>query len=209
MSRFDTINLIRLFDFYLAVAFLFSFRRRYRIYWDALRLGFALQSRWPRLVDRLRFHGGILLTREIIRPTLLVLGFMAVQFILSRLLFPQAQITLHELAGHPIALAVVVLTAIPMICVDLFFLIRVGRIDRQETEVYLDQAEQWLGTWRVGLVRTVTLGYINPQRMVDAEVRKALFRLGEMVRWSMWWIMAQIGCRTAFGLVLWLVWLLF
>lgn len=208
MSRFDTINLIRLFDFYLAVAFLFSFRRRYRIYWDALRLGCALPSRWPKLVDRLRFHGGMLLTRDIIWPTLIVLAVMAVQFVVSRLLFPQAQLTGHDLSSHRWVQVILVLAALPMLAVDGFFLWRVGRFDRQETEGYLDQAEQWLSTWRVGLVRTVTLGYVNPRQMVDEELRKALLRLGEMARWSMWWVTAQITCRIAFGLVLWLCWLL-
>ncbi|MCZ2342798.1 MAG: hypothetical protein LC104_13565 [Bacteroidales bacterium] len=208
MSRLDTINLIRLFDFYLAVAFLFSFRRRYRIYWDALRLGCALPLRWPKLVDRLRFHGGILLTRDIVWPALIVLAFMAIQFVLSRVLFPQAQLTGNDLIVHPVVFVILFLTALPMLAVDGYFLWRVGRFDRLEAEGYLDQAEQWLSTWRVSLVRTVTLGYVNPRQMVDDELRKALLRMGEMARWSMWWVTAQIACRMVFGLVLWLCWLL-
>lgn len=207
MSRLDTINLIRLFDFYLAVVFLFSFRRRYRVYWDALRLVLALHTRWPRLVDRLRVYRGILLTREVVRPTLLALLFMAGQFALSRGLFPQATITFHDLAQHWFCLLLVAVAALPMLGVDGYFLLRVGRFNRGETEAYLDQAEQWLGTWKAGFLRTVTFGWVDPHRIVDDEVRKALIELGEMVRWSMWWIAAQIACRTIFGLTLWLSWL--
>ena len=38
MSRFDAVNLIRLFDFYLAAMFVLGLSRRYPVYWDAIRL---------------------------------------------------------------------------------------------------------------------------------------------------------------------------
>ena len=202
----DTINLIRLFNFYLAVVFLFSFRRRYRVYWDAIRLGVAFGRRWPRLVDRLRYQRGVLLSPAILRPTMIALAFMAVQFGLSRLVFPQAQLTLGELADRPWFWPLLAIAAVPMIGVDGYFLFRVGRFDRTETETYLDQAEGWLGTWKAGLVRTATLGYVDPRRMVDAEVGKALTDLGAIVQWAMWWVTAQIICRSVFGLTLWFTW---
>ncbi len=44
-----------------------------------------------------------------------------------------------------------------MLAVDLYFIIRVGAIDRGETERYLDEAEHWLTSWKAPLIKTVTL----------------------------------------------------
>jgi hypothetical protein len=95
-----------------------------------------------------------------------------------------------------------------MIAVDSYFLIAVGRFDRATTEQYLDQAERWLGTWRAGAVRAVTFGYVNPQSIVDAEVRKSLGIMGDMVSWTMRWVAIQVACRVAFGLTVWGSWFL-
>ena len=208
MTRPESINLIRLFDFYLAVMLLLSFRRRYQVYWDAIRLAFALQGRWPRLLDRIRVHSDVLLTREVMRPTLMAVALVALQYLLSRGLFPEAQLTWAQLVETPWQIAVLFLAMLPMLTVDGYFLLRVGRINRQETEGYLDQAERWLSAWKAGLLRTVTFGYIDPRQIVDDEVRKALASLGELVRWSMWWVSLQICCRTLFGLTIWGIWIL-
>jgi hypothetical protein len=93
-----------------------------------------------------------------------------------------------------------------MACVDGYFLLRVGRFDRGETEKYLDQAEKWIGSWRARAVRLATLGYVNPERIVDAEVKKGLSEIGATVVWSMRWVSTQIALRLAFGLALWGVW---
>jgi hypothetical protein len=205
MSRFDAVNLIRLFDFYLASMFVLSLARRYAVYWDAVRLLVALRGRWPRLVDRLKEHHGVLVSQEVLRPLGVALLLMLVQFVCSRAIWPGATLTVGDVAGGW-RLPVVVAAFIPMAVVDVYFLVRVGRFDRTETEKYLDLAEHWLASWKTPAVRLVTLGYVNPHRMVDDEVKKGLEQIGQTVSWASRWVAVQVGCRVAFGLVIWLLW---
>ena len=83
--------------------------------------------------------------------------------------------------------------------------IEYARFDHGETVKYLDQAETWLG-WRGPLVRALTLGIVNPQRMVDDEVRKSLAEMQTTISSSLWWVITQMGLRLAFGLTLWTMW---
>lgn len=206
MSRFEAANLIRVFDFYLASMFLLSFARRYVVYWDALRLLVSLRGRWPKLLDRLRQHHGVLVTREVIRPLLVALGLTAIQMICSRVIWPRAELTVWEVDQSGWRLALVLVSAVPMIAVDVYFLIRVGRFDRTETEKYLDLAEHWLASWKTPLIRLGTLGYVNPDRMVEDELKKGLREIGATVSWASRWVAIQVTCRVAFGLVIWLTW---
>ena len=208
MARFDAVNLIRVFDFYLASMFVLSFARRYLVYWDAVRLLVLLRGRWPNLVDRIRQHHGLLITRDVIRPLLVALALTVTQMICSRVIWPQAQLTVGEILKSWWQLAIVLVAGLPMLVVDVYFLIRVGRFDRVGTMVYLDQAEHWLQTWKAPLIRAATLGYVNPHRMVDEEVKKGLAQLGETVSWVAWWVSVQVGCRVVFGLAIWLMWAL-
>lgn len=206
MSRFDAVNLIRLFDFYLAAMFVLGVSRRYVVYWDAVRLAVGLRGRWPNLVERLRQHHGVLLTRDVLRPAAVALGLIAIQMICSRVIWPQAAVTMAEVTGNWWRSLMAGLALVPMLAVDVYFLVRVGRFDRRETEVYLDQAEHWLRTWKTPLIRAATLGYVNPQRIVDDEVRRGMTQLGETVSWVAWWMSVQVGSRVAFGLTIWLLW---
>jgi hypothetical protein len=52
----------------------------------------------------------------------------------------------------------------------------------------------------------LTLGIVNPRKIVGVEVRKNLKELGATVSWSMWWVTVQVVLRTAFGLAIWLLW---
>ena len=56
------------------------------------------------------------------------------------------------------------------------------------------------------VVRVVSFGYINPRRVVAAEVEKALVEVGDMLNFTLWWVSLQIGLRIAFGMSLWLTW---
>ena len=103
----------------------------------------------------------------------------------------------------------VLLALAPMLAVDLYFLIRVGRIDRQETAKYLDEAEHWLTSWKAPVVRFLTLGYVDPRRMVGEEVRKAMTALSDLMNRNFYWMSLQVGMRVVFGLVLWTVWAVF
>lgn len=199
------LNLLRLFDFYLALMLVAGLVRRWEVYWDAVRLIVAVRGRWPRLMQQLGEHQSLLLNGAFFRPVLLALLLTVVQMVCSRLIWSHAVLTGADLRAGSWWLPLVVLTGLPMLAVDAYFLLRVGRFDRAETAKYLDQAETWLG-WRGPLVRAATLGMVNPRRMVDDEVKKSLAEIGTTVRSSLWWVSAQITCRVMFGLTLWTVW---
>jgi hypothetical protein len=206
VDRFSALNLIRLFDFYLAVFFFFGLIRRWRVYLDAVRIFFAVRGRWPKLLGRMTHHKAAVLNWAIFRPVLLALTLTVVQLIASRMIWPTAELTGRDLAQVPWKALIVLLAFLPMALVDGYFLIRIGRFDRGETEKYLDKAEKWIGSWRARAVKVATLGYVNPEKIVDAEVRKGLSEIGSTVVWSMQWVSIQIGLRLLFGLVLWGAW---
>jgi hypothetical protein len=205
MANGQPVNLIRVFDFYLALMFVISLVRRWEVYWDAVRIVFAVRGRWPRLMSRLADHGSLLLNWEFFRPAILAFGLTLIQMVCSRVIWPHADLSGDELRTDWVWFAVVVAAVVPMLAVDLYFIISVGRFDHSETVKYLDQAETWLG-WRGPLVRIATLGMVDPTRMVDAEVRKSMTEFGATARSSLWWVSAQIGCRVLFGLALWAAW---
>lgn len=206
MTRFEVANLIRVFDFYLAVMAVFSLLRRYTVYRDTLLLLVALRGRWPRLVDRMRQHHTVLLNWPTARPFALAVTLWAAQMVASRLIWPQATIRVADLFDPWWQLVPLLVGVLPMVLVDGYFLLRVGSFDRAETEKYLDMAERWTGTWKAKLVRVATVGRVDPDRMVDDEVRKGLTQLGQTVNWSMWWVSAQAGARLLCGLTIWLLW---
>lgn len=208
MTGVESANLIRVFDFYLAVMALFSFLRRYPVYLDTVRLIASARGRWPRVVARLRQHHGVLWSWPTVGPVVLAFAAMGLQMIASRLVWPQATIRGVDLVDPGWLLLPFGAALLPMLFVDCYFLWRVGRFDRAETEKYLDVAEGWAGTWKSRAVRAATLGRINPNRMVDEEVRKSLALLGQTVSWSMWWVAGQVSLRLLFGLTIWLLWAL-
>lgn len=199
------LNLIRVFDFYVTIMFLISFLRRWKVYWDAIRILVAVRGRWPRLISRLAEHKSLMMNWAFFRPALLAAFVTVVQLILSRMLFPQAALTADDLRKEWWLIPVLCAPMVPMLAVDLYFVIRVGRFDHGETVKYLDQAETWLG-WRGPLVRVLTLGIVNPQKMVDEEVKKSLAEMQTTVASSLWWVVTQTSLRMAFGLTLWTLW---
>ena len=207
MPEQPPVNLIRVFDFYLALMFLISLVRRWEVYWDAVRILVAVRGRWPRLMQRLGDHQSLLLNWAFFRPAFLALGLTVVQMICSRVIWPHAVITRPEMRDEWGWTLLILLPMLPMVAVDLYFVIRVGRFDHAETVKYFDQAERWLD-WKGPLVRVLTLGYIDPHKLVDEEVKKNLAELGTTVRSSLWWVSVQIALRVLFGLTLWLVWAL-
>ena len=198
-------NLIRLFDFYLALMFLISLVRRWTVYVNALRILVAVRGRWPKLIQRLREHQSLILNWSFFRPAAIALLLMVLQLIASRLIWPQAVLTRAQLETHWWLLPVILVPMVPMLLVDLYFIIRVGKFDHGETVKYFDQAESWLG-WKGPLVRALTLGIVNPQKMVDEEVKKSLAEMQTTLTASLWWVITQTALRLAFGLTLWTVW---
>lgn len=205
MAGLEAANLIRVFDFYLALMFVIGLLRRYPIYLDAVRIVFAVRGRWPKLMERLKDHHGVLVTGAVLRPLALAFALMAIQLLCSRVIWPDSLLAIGTLMETPWRLAAMIAAAIPMVAVDLYFVISVGAFDRRETEKYLDEAEHWLSSWKAPAIRTLTLGFVNPRRIVDEEVKKGLNQLGEMVSWVAWWVSAQVACRVLCGLMIWLL----
>ncbi|MBA4063664.1 MAG: hypothetical protein C0501_08120 [Isosphaera sp.] len=198
-------NLIRVFDFYVTVMFLISFLRRYDVYWNAIRLLVAVRGRWPKLIGRLAEHKSLLLNWSFFRPAILALVVTVLQLVASRGVFPYAVLTGDQLRQEWWLVPIILLPMVPMLAVDIYFVVRVGRFDHGETVKYLDQAEGWLG-WKGPVVRVLTLGIVNPKRIVDDEVRKSLAEMNTTLSSSLWWVIAQTGLRLAFGLTLWTIW---
>lgn len=198
-------NLIRLFDFYLALMFLMSVLRRWDVYLDALLILIAVRGRWPKLIRRLAEHSSLLLNWSFFRPVVLALTLAVAQLVASRLIWPEAVITVSQLREQWWLDVILLLVAIPMLVVDSYFIIRVGRFDRDETVKYLDLAEKWL-SWRGTAVKVLTLGIVDPTEMVDREVRKGLTQMRVVVTNSLWWVIVQTSLRITFGLTLWTFW---
>jgi len=201
----ESLNLIRVFDFYLALMFVISLVRRWEVYWSAIRIMLAVRGRWPRLVQRLAEHQSLLLNWSFFRPVVLALLLTVVQMVCSRLIRPDAVLLGSDLENEWWKLAVILAPLAFMLGIDLFFVIRVSRFDHDETVKEFDRAESWLG-WKGPLVRALTLGYVNPHKQVNEELKKNLADLGSTVKSSMWWVSAQIAARVLFGLALWTVW---
>jgi hypothetical protein len=199
------LNLIRLFDFYLTLMFAISFLRRWNVYMNAVRILIAVRGRWPKLIQRLGEHKSIILNWSFFRPAILALILTIIQLIASRMVWPYAVLTGPELHEEWWWLPVVLVPMIPMLAVDIYFIVRVARFDHDQTVKYFDMAEGWLG-WKGPLVRLATFGIVNPKRMVDMELKKSLTEYQSTLTASLWWVIAQTTLRLAFGLTLWTVW---
>lgn len=201
-----SLNLIRLFDFYLAAMFVLSTYRRVALYRNAAGIASSMPSRWPNLLKLVHDYRTIFLTWKGALPSLLTLFVWALNIIASRLIWHQADLTARDLNGIPYSWFAVAPLAIAMVALDTYFLIRVGSFDRPTIEKYFDQAEFWLKGWRAPVVNAITFGKINPRAMVNDEVRKALVSASELLNRNMYWMILQMALRIAFGLSLWVSW---
>lgn len=206
MARLFDLNLLRVFDFYLASTFLISIAMRFRQYEAVVRLVRALPDRWPLLMKLVGRHRNIFLTWATVLPGILALVLTVVNMLACRLIWPHAQLSLHDLGHLWLGAACVGLTGIAMLGVDYYATFTVGQLDRALLEGYFDQAEYWLRSWAAPVVRVFTFGYINPRRMVHEEVRKSLLMASKLLNSTLWWVTVQVGVRIAFGLSLWLTW---
>ncbi|MFO0811024.1 MAG: hypothetical protein U0746_20535 [Gemmataceae bacterium] len=207
MQSFLSLNLIRLFDFYLAAMFVVGTYRRYDLYRSAAGLAMSMPGRWPNLLKLVHDHRTVFLTWRTLLPSLLTLVVWGLNILASRLVWHRAEVTANltaqDLMIHGTAWLYALPLATAMVALDTYFLVRVGSFDRGTIEKYFDQAEYWLKGWKAPAVKVLTLGYVNPRQMVNDEVRKALVAAGEMVNRNMYWMILQMGLRIAFGLSLW------
>jgi len=209
MDWFWDLNLIHFFDFYLAVTFLLGIWTRFRQYQAILALVSKVPGRWPRLFHLVKQHRSIFLTWSTVGPGLLAFGLLLVQALASRLVWPDAGrpphgLTIARLAEHLTAVPFVAVFGLAMLVVDVYGIVVVGEVDRDEMARYFDQAEYWLKSWAAPVVRAFTLGFINPRQMVAAEVRASLISASQLFNTTLWWVAVQAGLRIVFGLSLWL-----
>lgn len=211
MNSILGLNLIQFLDFYFAFMFFAGTFRRLAQYHSVAQLVFAGPKRWPNLLKLVSEYRTIFWTWSMILPALLALGLWLVQVLMSRFVFPSAVSEEHALSVARLleywpALFVVAPLGAAMAGFDVYTLYVVDRFDRADLEKHLDEAEYWLRSRTAHVVRAVSFGYINPRRMVAAEVEKALVEVGDMLNFTLWWVAVQIGLRLAFALSLWLTW---
>jgi hypothetical protein len=213
MEGLRNLNLIHFLDFYFMLMLVAGTARRVGQYQNVGKLAFTCPTRWPKLLQLVRDHRTLFMTWATVLPALLALLLSAIQLIASRMVFPDAGkpprgLTLGALIAHWPALTVVAPLGLAVLCVDLYSLIRVGAIPREEMEKYFDQAEYWLRSKTAHVLHVFTLGTINPRKMVAEEVRKALVDASNLLGSTLWWVSMQMGLRFAFGLSLWVTWAL-
>lgn len=206
-----SLNVIHFLDFYFAFMFFASTWRRLGQYQNVARLIIAGPGRWPHLLKLLREYRTLFWTWSMLLPAMLALAIWLVQVLASRFVFPTAgnsesALTVGRLLQNWPALLVVGPLGIAMFGFDLYTFYLVGQVDRVMLEGYFDQAEYWLRSRTAHVVRVATFGWINPRKMVAEEVEKALIAVGDMLNFTLWWIILQMGLRVAFGLSLWLTW---
>jgi hypothetical protein len=203
MNRLWDLDLIRFFEFYLALVFVLNTVLRLRQYFAVLALLRAMPGRWPRLLQLIRQQHGIFLTRETFAPTLVTLALLLVYEAAIHLVWPHARLTLAGLFALRPAVPIVVISGLAMLALDFYIAMDVGKIDRAQTEKYFDQAEYWLRSWTAPVVRVFTFGFIDPRQMVSVEVHKALLELKRLLHSTLWWVSLQTGLRIAFGVAVW------
>ncbi|MHB1426100.1 MAG: hypothetical protein ACYC3I_23300 [Gemmataceae bacterium] len=209
MSWLLELRLIRFFGFYLAVMFLLSTWVRLRQYGTIVGLVRGMPNRWPLLLGLVKQYVHIFLTWGTVLPLVLLFAIFALNYLASKWLWPQADdFTLEQMMPLHLIWPVVLVCGAAMLAVDVWGVIRVSAIDREEMEKYFDQAEYWLASWTAPVVRIFTLGHINPRQMVAVEVRTALVSSSQVLNNTLWWVVTQAGLRIAFGLSLWLAYAL-
>ena len=97
MTWLYDLRLIRLFDFYLAAAFIASTVLRLRQYWTVLSLVRTFGGRWPKLLKLVTQHRHIFITWRTMLPLIASLGMLLIQMLASRLVWPDATLTVAEL----------------------------------------------------------------------------------------------------------------
>jgi hypothetical protein len=205
------LNLIRLLDFYLAFMFFIGTLRRFAQYRNMAQIAFTVPGRWPLLLKLIHDHRMVFATWGTIAPALLAALVMIVQLIASRGIWPMAGqpphgLTVGVLLEHWPALFAVLPLGLAMVGFDAWGMTMVSKIDRTQLDKYFDQAEYWLRSPTAHVVRFATFGYINPRRMVNTEVRKALVAASSLINYTLWWMNIQVGLRLLFGLALWITW---
>src|SRR5262245_36055293 len=208
MAGLWNVNLIHLFDFYLAVMLVLSVYRRFGQYEAIVRLVWAVPGRWPNLLGLIKQHHTIFLTWTTVLPAVLALALTIIQVLASRVLWSHAALTPADVAGEWLAWPFLGIFGLGMLAVDLYFILDVSEINRTDIAKYFDEAEYWLRSWKAPVVHFFTLGRISPRKVVAVEVQKALVEASRTINVNLWWVVLQVFLRVGCGLSLWLTWAL-
>jgi hypothetical protein len=208
MHALQALKLIRLFDFYLILAFFLSTVLRARQYHTVLGVVRDVPGRWPRLFQLVKQHRQLFLTWGTVLPLLLTLGLWVGHTVLRRSALSEGEdLTLGRLGQMWLAVPIVGIAALAMLSFDIYGAVNVADINRAELEKYFDQAEYWLRSWTAPVVSFFTLGYVNPRKMVAVEVQNAVKSASATINESLWWMSMQTVLRILFGLTLWITFL--
>src|SRR5947209_14076455 len=134
MNWFASVNLIHLFDFYLATMFVVGTYRRIAQYQAFAGLALGMPGRWPHLFELVKQFRTIFMTWNTVLPSVLALVIWVAHMLASRLIWHHASLTVADLFSHWTAWPIVVPIGIAMLAVDVYFLIVVGAIDRTGIE---------------------------------------------------------------------------
>src|SRR5256885_15223057 len=93
MNWFASVNLIQLFDFYLAAMFVLGTYRRIAQYRAFAGLALGMPGRWPHLFQLVRQFRTIFMTWNTVLPSVLALLIWLIQIIASRLIWHQASLS--------------------------------------------------------------------------------------------------------------------
>jgi len=204
MRWFWELNLIHCLDVYLVVIFLVATCLRIHQYWSLLALISSMHECWPYLLKLVNQHRGIFLTWGTVLPALLAFLLSLGHMLACRLVWPQVDVTIAQVVHWwPVAVAVGSLGAV-MIGFDCYAAWQVGKWDHAQVRKQLDQAEHWLASWTAPALHVLTLGFINPRKLVRVEVRRALEKASQQLNSALWWRSLPIGLRIASGGSLWL-----
>src|SRR5919202_291363 len=129
MTRIASVNLIHLFDFYLAAMFVLGTYRRIGQYRAFAALALGMPGRWPRLFRLVHQYRTVFLTWNTILPSALALVIWVIHTLASRLVWRHASLTVADLLDHWQVWPFVLLIGAAMVGVDTYFLVRVGVID--------------------------------------------------------------------------------
>jgi hypothetical protein len=204
MAWLFQLELIRFFEFHLAVVFLLGTALRIRQYLAVTALIRSAPRRWPKLMANISRNLGVLVTPQTLLPAVLAGGLLVLHVLACRTIWPHAEVRVESLAVVWPVMPFVLVFGVAMTVFDLFTLTQVGTLDRQQSEKYLDDAEGWLRSWAAPLVSVITFGFINPRKIVDVEVKKALEELNKILHATLWTTSIQAGLRLAYGVSLWI-----
>lgn len=206
LAWLDTLNLLDVFNYYLILAFLVSTGIHIRTYQAILGFVFACPSRWPKLLELVKKHRTIFLGWPMLLAVGLAFALMLSNSLAIRFVWVPAKVTFEDLRGLWLPLAAVILSGGLMFILDWKAIFSVGHFDRSALERDLDKAESWLKSWLAPALRMVTFGFVNPRKIVGAEVQRLLVEANWIMIGGMWRSSLRIGAQIAFGLSLWLTW---